>query len=96
MILKCRECNEAMLETRKGRPDNLPPEVKWIVCKQCEKGIEVIGDDAKDVGIVTAMNYEETVTVTHYVTIKKVKDKVTKFTYADKERKKLVNEQDVV
>lgn len=95
MIIKCRECDEPMLETNKKRPKNLPPQVKWVVCKQCDKGVEVIGDDSKDIGIVTAMNYEETVTVTHYVTIKKIKDKVTKFTYADKERKKLVSEQDV-
>lgn len=96
MIIKCRECDEPMLETQKGRPAKLPPQVKWVVCKQCEKGVEVIGDDAEDIGIVTAMNYEETVTITHYITIKKIKDKVKKFTYIDKERKKLVNEEDVV
>jgi len=95
MIIKCRECNEPMLETKKGRPENLPPQVKWVVCKQCKKGVEVIGDE-EDIGIVTAMNYEETVTITHYVTIKKIKDKVKKFTYIDKERKKLVSEEDVV
>jgi len=70
------------LETRKNRPENLPPNVKWIVCRNCDKGIEVIGDDVTDVGTVTAMSYEETVTVTRYVTIKKSKKGVRKFTYS--------------
>ena len=95
MILKCRECDEPLLETKKGRPENLPPQVKWLVCKQCNKSVEVIGEDAEDVGIVTAMTYEEKVTVTHYITIKKTKQGVKKFTYADKERTKLVSEEEI-
>jgi len=96
MILKCRECDEPMLETRKNRPETLPPNVKWIVCRNCDKGIEIIGDDVTDVGTVTAMSYEENVTVTRYVTIKKSKKGVRKFIYSDKERTKLISEEDVV
>ena len=96
MILKCRECDEAMLETRKGRPEKLPDSVKWVVCRNCNRGIEVIGDVATgDVGKVSAMSWEETVTIKHYVTVKKTKDSVKKFTYLDKERTKLVSEEDV-
>jgi len=95
MILKCRECDEAMTETKKGRPDKLPDSVKWIVCRNCGKGIEVIGDIAEDVGKVSAMNWEETVTIKHYITVKKTKDGVKKFIYTDKERTKLVSEEDV-
>ena len=95
MILKCRECDEAMLETKKGRPEKLPDSVKWIVCRSCEKGIEVIGDVEEDASQVSVMHYEETVTVTHFITIKKSKSGVKKLIYSDKERTKLVSEEDV-
>jgi len=95
MILKCRECDEPMTESKKGRPEKLPPNVKWIVCRSCNKGVEVIGDEVEDVGKVTAMSWEETVTITRWVTLKKTKDGVKKFIYADKERTKLVSEEDI-
>lgn len=95
MIIKCRECNEPMTESRKGRPEKLPPSVKWIVCRQCDKGVEVIGDEVEDVGKVTAMSWEQTVSIKQYITVKKTKDGVKKFIYADKERTKLVSEEDV-
>lgn len=94
MIIKCRECDEAMTESKKGRPESLPPTVKWIVCRQCNKGVEVIGNE-EDVGEVTAMNWEETVTITRWVTLKKTKDGIKRFTYSDKERTKLISEEDV-
>lgn len=95
MIIKCRECDEPMTESKKGKPENLPPNVKWIICRQCDKGVEVIGDEAEDVGEVTAMSWQQTVTVTHWVTLKKTKDGVKRFTYSDKERTKLISEEDV-
>jgi len=95
MILKCRECDQAMLETKKGRPEKLPSNVKWIVCRNCDKGIEVIGDEAQDVGEVIGMNWTETVSVTHYITQKQNKKGVKKYTYLDKERTKLLKEEDI-
>ncbi len=95
MIIKCRECDEPMLETKKGRPEKLPPNVKWVVCRNCNKGVEVIGDEAQEMGEVTGMNWTETVSVTHYITIKKNKKGVKKYTYLDKERTKLLKEEDI-
>ena len=94
MIIKCRECDQPMLESKKDRPENLPPQNKWMVCRECEKGVEVVGDE-EDIGEVKALNYKEEVTVTHYVTIKKSKKGVIKYSYSDEARKHLVSEEEL-
>lgn len=95
MIIKCSQCQTPMVESKKNRPDNLPDEIKWIVCRECDRGIEVIGEEPKqeDLGEVSALQYEETVTLTQYVTIKKTKKGVIKYCYSDKERKNLIKEE---
>jgi len=95
MILKCRECDEPMTETQKGRPENLPPTVKWIVCRQCDKGVEVIGDDVPDESNVKSLSYQEDVTVTHYIKIITSSKGTKKYTYADKEHKDLIKEEEL-
>ncbi|KKN55041.1 hypothetical protein LCGC14_0586420 [marine sediment metagenome] len=92
MIIKCRECDEPMLESKKKRPENLPPQNKWMLCQQCEKGVEVVGE-IEEVGEVKALNYTESVTITQYVTIKKSSKGVIKYCYSDPERKKLLSEE---
>lgn len=91
MIIKCRECDQPLLESKKDRPENLPPQNKWMICRECEKGVEVIGEE-EEIGEVKALNYTEKVTVTHYITIKKTKKGATKYSYSDEARKHLVSE----
>jgi SpoU rRNA methylase family enzyme len=98
MIIKCRECDEPMSESRKGRPDKLPENVKWIVCRQCEKGVEVV--DSADTTATTdtpakVMNFEEEVMTKIYVTLKQTKEGVTKYRYSDPQRKVLIGEEKV-
>lgn len=95
MMYKCRECDEPMTESKKDRPENLPEENRWVVCRSCKKGIEVIGEAPKqeDIGEVSAIHYTETVTITQYVTIKKTKQGVTKYCYSDEKRKHLIKEE---
>ena len=84
-----------MTESKKGRPDNLPAENRWIVCRSCDKGIEAIGEQPKqeDLGEVSAIHYTEQVAITQYITIKKAKQGVIKYCYLDKERTKLIREE---
>ncbi len=96
MIIKCSECQEPMSESIKNRPPNLPADIKWVTCKQCDRGIELMGEAPKDeVGIVNAINYTQTVTITQYITIKQIGGKVVKQVYHDPERTKLIEEIDM-
>ena len=99
MIVKCSECQEDMVTSNKGRPENLPAEIRWVKCPQCERCIEVIGNDiapkSENLGTVEAINFTQTVTITQYVTIKKNGDKVTRNTYSDPERTILTNTEEM-
>jgi hypothetical protein len=107
-VIKCRECNAPMNETRKGRPEKLPENVKWILCRQCNKGIELIMGESEPQQAVPAMtiqaknadkmDFEEKVTITHYITITKITGEnnevlVTKETFSDPERKILIKQE---
>ncbi len=87
-VLKCRECDAPMNETRKGRPEKLPAHIKWLICRQCNKGIEFIespNDPKGTAGVApqstieakeaSKLDFEEKVTITNYVTITKITDK---------------------
>ena len=82
-----------MTESNKNKPENMPPQNKWIVCRQCKGGVEVIGaNDVAATGKATstkALEYEETT----YITIKQTKDGIIKSRYSDKERKILLGEE---
>ena len=79
-VLKCRECNAPMNVTNKDRPAKLPTNVQWLVCRQCNKGIEFIGGEGDNIAPATnivakdaeKMDFEEKVTVTNYVRISKI------------------------
>ena len=104
-ILKCYQCKEPMLESAKTRPQDISPKSKWVICRKCNRGAEVIGDGESSpapteaptiTGEVDAMRWEETVTMKRYVTV--LKDKsghVVKQIYSDPERKKLIGEESV-
>lgn len=101
-ILKCRECNAPMNETRKDRPEKLPANIQWLVCRQCNKGIEFIGGANEPIAPQVTiqakeaekMEFEEKVTITHYIRITKlIGDNgtvVTKEIFSDPERKILI------
>lgn len=90
MIIKCVECKQPMSDSQKNRPADMPPQNRWVVCRQCNGGVEVIGDDAPAVGKpAKALEYEETV----YITIKQTKDGIIKSKYSDKERKVVLGEE---
>jgi len=92
MIIKCVSCNLPMSESNKNKPENMPPQNKWIVCRQCKGGVEVIGADEPVAGKATntkALEYEEIA----YITIKQTKDGIIKSRYSDKERKVLLGEE---
>lgn len=103
-VIKCRECNAPMNETRKGRPEKLPENVKWILCRQCNKGIELImGENDPQTPVVQniqakeadKMDFTEKVTITQYITITKITGEnnetiVTKEIFSDPERKTLI------
>jgi hypothetical protein len=89
-----RECDPPMTETKKDRPANLPPDIKWVLCRDWNKGIEVIdADQTADAEISKELQYEEIVTT--YVTIKKTAKGVIKRIYSDKERKNLIGEEEL-
>ena len=93
MIIKCRDCNEPMNESRKGRPDGLQESARWYVCRECEKGVEIDGELAipEDMGKVSSLRYTEKVTA--YIEIVKVGNKVFKKIYGDKDYKKKISEE---
>lgn len=97
MIINCSECQAPISESNKNRPPNLAPNIKWFLCRECDRGIEIIGDviQPENSGEVSHLEYTETVTMTQYVTIKKTKKGVTKYKYSDPERTKLIGEETI-
>ena len=93
MIIKCSECQSPITESTKNKPPNLPPNVKWFLCHECDRGIEIIGEVEQDISDVKSMQYVETVTIQQYVTIKQTKKGVIKLKYSDPERTKLIGEE---
>lgn len=94
MIIKCSQCQQPLHDSIKDRPVNLPDDVRWMTCKDCGLGVEVLGDAPKETdSSVQQMQYQETVTITQYVTIKKTKTGVMKYKYSDPERKILIGEE---
>lgn len=106
-ILKCRQCDAPMNETRKGRPEKLPDNIKWLVCRQCNNGVEfIVGtNDAPETSAqvplppakaVDVMEFEEPITTIQYVRISKITGEdgstiMKKEIFSDKERKTLIN-----
>lgn len=93
MIIKCLDCNQPMTETTKNKPKDIPQQNKWILCRECNKGVEIIGsDDAKQVKgkKVEQISYTETQTV--YVVISQQGDNVVRTKYADVEHKSKISE----
>lgn len=95
MIIKCSECQSPITESTKNKPPNLPENIKWFLCHDCNRGIEIIGEVGKSENSneVSYLEFAETVTITQYVTIKKTKKGVTKYKYSDPERKILIGEE---
>ena len=87
MIVKCIDCNQPMTETKKNKPKDIPPQNKWIVCRDCNKGIELIGSDvpaqstSSEVKEVQVIRFTETKTV--YVEIENTPDGVIKKIFSD-------------
>lgn len=88
-----------MNESKKKRPEDLNQNSKWIVCRDCGKGIECIGNETQtgsplqETKQVEEINFTESVTIKVYVTIKKTENNVIKFSYSDPERTKLIKEE---
>ncbi len=96
MIIKCTTCSLPMTESKKNKPENIPPQNKWILCRKCNNGVEVIGgNDAPaatgtvPAGNATSMSYEETT----YITIEQTDKGIIKSRYSDKEHKNLIGEE---
>ena len=107
-VLKCRECNAPMNATNKDRPAKLPANVQWLICRQCNKGVEFIGGEgdavAQQSNVVAKdaekMDFEERVTITNYVRIFKVTNTdgsvtMKKEIYSDPERKTLIKTENL-
>ncbi len=95
MIVKCLDCNQPMTETTKNKPKDIPKQNKWILCRECNKGVEVVGSvDGKPVQVkgnkVDEISYTETSTI--YVVISHEGDRVIKTKYADIEHKSKISE----
>lgn len=100
MIVKCLDCNQPMTETNKNKPKNIPPQNKWILCRECNKGIEVIGSDAVastspvaagEKKEVQVMRFTETKKV--FVELQNIDGKVVKKIYSDENYTKPIGEE---
>jgi len=80
-----------MSVSTKNRPPNLPDGVKWMVCRDCDFGIEVM--DNMEANSIDEIQFEETITMTQYITIRKTPNGVTKSRYSDPERTILLGEE---
>ena len=95
MIINCSECQTPITESTKNRPPNLASNIKWFLCRECDRGIEIIGDQVEDNSKVNSMQYIETVTIVQYVTLKQTKKGIIKYKYSDPERTKLIGEEPI-
>ncbi len=90
-----------MNETRKDRPEKLPANISWMVCRQCGSGVELIkGTDEPtaetEIKKVDVMEFEEPVTTVRYVRISKMTAEdgtvtTKKEVFSDKDYKILVD-----
>ena len=96
MLINCSECQSPITESVKNRPPNLAPNIKWFMCRECDRGIEIVGDPAsEDLGKTTSMTWEETITMKQYITVKKTKNGVIKYRYSDPARTVLIGEEPI-
>ena len=106
VVMKCRQCDAPMNATRKGRPEKLPANIEWLVCRQCNNGVEVINskDDAKasapqasiEAKSVDKLEFKEDIVITQYIRISKITGEdgtitTTKEIYKDPEYKTLID-----